>query len=125
MGLAYQNIGDIPTEPTDRVAVVKLSNIEGGLEANVPDSADLYLGGSVYAILGADEENPDCKGDEISPGTYSEELDDLQRIPGLKIAISKEKLQQYSGQTVLLRYQTIGESGYTMSSPPLQLRIEP
>jgi hypothetical protein len=125
MGLAYQNIGVIPTHPTDGVVVVKLSKLGDGLEADVPDSADLYLGGSVYAILGADEENPDCTGDEISPGTYNEELDDLQRIPGLKITLSREKLEKFSGQTVLLRYQTIGESGFTMSSPPLKLSIEP
>lgn len=125
MGSAKLNIGEIPIAPTDRVVVVKLSSLEEGLEADVPDAADLYLGGSVYAILGADEENPDCKGDEVSPATYSEELDDLQRIPGLKVSISREKLQNYSGQTVLLRYQTIGESGFTMSSPPLKLRIEP
>ncbi|VVO12146.1 hypothetical protein [Pseudomonas fluorescens] len=128
MALAAPDVGDTPTTGSSTEIVVRLSTLEKGrLEVRVPDSADLFLTGVVYAILGEDEEAPEWSGgdDGISAGTWNYDIEDFQRVPGLKVFIPENVLKPYTGQTVTLRYQTIGESSLAMSSSPVTLRIEP
>ncbi|HCS44959.1 MAG TPA: hypothetical protein DIW52_19395 [Pseudomonas sp.] len=83
MALAAPDVGDTPTTGSNTEIVVRLSTLEKGrLEVRIPDSADLFLEGVVYAILGEDEEAPEWSGDDdgISAGTWNDDTEDFQRV---------------------------------------------
>lgn len=106
------------------ILVLKLSDLKGPLKISIPDSSALFLEGTVYAILGEDEENPDWSGDAIQAGNFNFETEELERLRDLKVYIPKEKLKKYINKKVPVRYKTIGESSLAMSSPPVVLHIE-
>ncbi|VVO36811.1 hypothetical protein [Pseudomonas fluorescens] len=106
------------------ILVLKLSNLKDPLEISISDSSDLFLEGTVNATLGKDEEYPDWSGYAMPAGKPNFETDEYERLLDLKVYVPKEELGKYINQTVELRYQTIGESGLAMSSPPVVLHIE-
>jgi hypothetical protein len=110
-------------------AVVNLSTFSGSLWLAIPDAAWLFAEGSVYAIFG-DPDSPELTGDWIPAGRYvappppaDPDEGEFQQFKNLKVEISKAQLQRFAGQTVHLRYQSMGESGLAENSDPIELNI--
>ncbi|PRA18816.1 hypothetical protein CQ014_05995 [Pseudomonas lurida] len=110
------------TGPFDQ-AEISLSTFTGPLVVFIPEDARLFPEGTVYAILGADPEEPAWSGDKISAGECPEDAQDYQQLPNLTVEVPKSALERFADQTTLLRYQTIGESSVPLSSAPISLTI--
>lgn len=123
MELAAPSLAQIATGNSSADIVISLSKLNTPLEVIIPDSADIPAENDVYAILGNDEENPDWLSAKVQAGQWNDATEEPERALGLKVYVSKKELESYENDTVMLRYQTSGESGLTITSRPLKLHI--
>ncbi|QDG58682.1 hypothetical protein [Pseudomonas sp. NIBRBAC000502773] len=114
---------NIPVTEPFYQAEVSLSKFTGPLVASIPNDAKLFPEGTVYAILGADPEEPAWRGAKVNAGRWQASTGQYQQSANLKVEIPKEALERFTNQTTLLRYQTIGESSMSVSSEPISLTI--
>lgn len=105
-------------------ATIALSSLSGALTVQIPDSDEFPANWEVYLILGADVENPDWAGPEVSTGIYDDACDDLIKVTGLELEVPKAELEKHKNGTIELRYKFSDESSLTPSSEPVLLRIE-
>ncbi|MGE8067780.1 hypothetical protein [Pseudomonas sp. NPDC089569] len=124
MTLPAPVLTDFPTANDGKEIVVALSKLSASLEVGIPDSADISPLDNVYAILGENVEPADWSSGVVPAGRWSDETDDVERVPNLTVLVPKKQLERYVNKTVTLRFQTSGESGLTNTSAPLSLRIE-
>ncbi|MBD8194709.1 hypothetical protein IFR35_26925 [Pseudomonas fluorescens] len=114
---------NIPINGASDQAQISLCAFTGPLVISIPSNARLFAEGTVYAILGADPENPDGVGAKISAGEWQEDTEQYQQLSNLKVEVPKKVLERFKNQTIPLRYQTIGESSIPFSSHPISLTI--
>ncbi len=114
---------NIPINGPSDQAQISLCTFTGPLVLSIPSNARLFAEGMVYAILGADPENPAWKGAKISAGELQEDTDQYQQLSNLKVEVPKKVLERFKNQTIQLRYQTIGESSLPFSSGQISLTI--
>ncbi|RMT85378.1 hypothetical protein ALP39_03635 [Pseudomonas marginalis pv. marginalis] len=114
---------NIPINGPSDQAQISLCTFTGPLVVSIPNNARLFAEGMVYAIMGADPENPDWEGDKIIAGESQEDTDQYQQLSNLKVEVPKKVLERFKNQTIPLRYQTIGESSLTRSSDQISLTI--
>jgi hypothetical protein len=93
------------------------------LIVQVPDSSDFPANWSVYPILGDDPEQPEWAGDEVDTGTWDDAEDDMEKLTGIELQISRQALHAYLNTDVELRYKFVDESSMEPFSQPLSLRI--
>ncbi|MGF0239877.1 hypothetical protein ACQR3P_24650 [Rhodococcus sp. IEGM1300] len=123
MELAAPSLTQTSTGNSSADIVISLSKLNAPLEVIIPDSADIPAENDVYAILGNDEENPDWLGAKVQAGRWNDATEEPERALGLKVYVSKKELERYENNTVVLRYQTSGESSMTATSHALKLHI--
>ncbi|KAA8560651.1 hypothetical protein FX985_00701 [Pseudomonas extremaustralis] len=114
---------NIPIKGPFDQAEVSLSTFTGPLVVSIPNDAELFLRGTVYAILGLDSEKPAWEGAKIKAGEWQKNTEQYQRLSNLKVEVPKQDLLQFKNQTTQLRYQTIGESSIRVISEPISLTI--
>ncbi len=114
---------NIPINGPSDQAQISLCTFTGPLVVSIPSNARLFAEGMVYAILGADPENPAWEGAKISAGELQEDTDEYQQLSNLKVEVPKKVLERFKNQTIQLRYQTIGESSLPFSSGQISLTI--
>jgi len=114
---------NIPINGPSDQAQISLCTFRGPLVVSIPNTARLFAEGMVYAILGADPENPAWKGAKISAGELQEDTDQYQQLSNLKVEVPKKILELFKNQTIPVSYQTIGESSLTRSSDQISLTI--
>ena len=107
---------------TDAISLSK-SNDPVGL--SIPNEADLPTMNDVFAILGNNQEAPDWRGARVQAGYWNDKIGDIERVRDLSVPIPKKELEKYLNKSVIVRYQSSGESDLEISSEPLELRIEP
>ncbi len=102
---------------------LQLSVLPDVLIVQVPDSSDFPANLSVYPILGDDPEQPEWAGDEVDTGTWDDAEDDMEKLTGIELQISRQALHAYLNTDVELRYKFVDESSMEPFSQPLRLRI--
>ncbi|PRB55019.1 hypothetical protein CQ009_07700 [Pseudomonas sp. MYb2] len=102
---------------------LQLSVLPDVLIVQVPDSSDFPANWSVYPILGDDPEQPEWAGDEVDTGTWDDAEDDMEKLTGIELQISRQALHAYLNTDVELRYKFVDESSMEPFSQPLRLRI--
>ncbi|KPH01261.1 hypothetical protein [Pseudomonas sp. RIT-PI-r] len=102
---------------------LQLSVLPDVLIVQVPDSSDFPANWSVYPILGDDPEQPEWAGDEVDTGTWDDAEDDMEKLTGIELQISRQALHAYLNTDVELRYKFVDESSMEPFSQPLSLRI--
>jgi hypothetical protein len=102
---------------------LQLSVLPDVLIVQVPDSSDFPANWSVYPILGDDTEQPEWAGDEVDTGTWDDAEDDMEKLTGIELQISRQALHAYLNTDVELRYKFVDESSMEPFSQPLRLRI--
>jgi hypothetical protein len=110
-------------------ATITLATFKGPLRLGISNTAQLYLEGIVYAIIG-DPEDPELKGADIAAGEWvlsspdaEPEDGEYQQSQDLEVKLSLAQLQRFKGRIVELRYQGTGESSLTTDSDPILLTI--
>ena len=103
---------------------LQLSVLPDVLIVQVPDSSDFPANWSVYPILGGDPEEPEWAGEEVDTGTWDDAEDEMEKLTGIELQISKDVLQRYLNTTIELRYKFLDESSMEPYSAPLRLKIE-
>ncbi|VVM66261.1 hypothetical protein PS664_01554 [Pseudomonas fluorescens] len=114
---------NIPINGPSDQAQISLCTFTGPLVVSIPNNARLFAEGMVYAILGADPENPDWEGDKIIAGESQEGTDQYQQLSNLKVEVPKKVLERFKNQTIPVSYQTTGESSLARSSDQISLTI--
>ncbi|MFJ2328724.1 hypothetical protein [Pseudomonas sp. NPDC087690] len=102
---------------------LQLSVLPDVLIVQVPDSSDFPANWSVYPILGDDPEQPEWAGEEVDTGTWDDAEDDMEKLTGIELQISRQALHAYLNTDVELRYKFVDESSMEPFSQPLRLRI--
>ncbi|VVO48019.1 hypothetical protein PS896_00135 [Pseudomonas fluorescens] len=102
---------------------LQLSVLPDVLIVQVPDSSDFPANWSVYPILGDAPEQPEWAGDEVDTGTWDDAKDDMEKLTGIKLQISRQALHAYLNTDVELRYKFVDESSMEPFSQPLRLWI--
>ena len=101
-----------------------LSKLKGDLEVGIPDSAYSSPLNEALAILNLGKGDQEWRGNKTPTGQYSEETDDVERTPNLRVYVAREELERYVNKPVTLCYE-IGGENEPQTSVPLTLRIEP
>ncbi|WP_433738669.1 hypothetical protein [Pseudomonas putida] len=121
---------NIPTTGSPVQAQIDTSTFSGSLLLTIPDHATLPAEGRVYAILG-DPEDPELTGAEVAAGRYvppkppaEPDEGEFKQDKNLMVEISNAQLQKFTGRTVELRYQGMGESSLAYDSDPVLLTIK-
>ena len=102
---------------------LQLSVLPDVLIVQFPDSSDFPANWSVYPILGDDPEQPEWAGEEVDTGTWDDAEDDMEKLTGIELQISRQALHAYLNTDVELRYKFVDESSMEPFSQPLRLRI--
>ena len=123
MALAAPTLTQFPTPNADQEIVVALSKLKGDLEVGIPDSAYSSPLNEALAILNLGKGDQEWRGNKTPTGQYSEETDDVERTPNLRVYVAREELEKYVNKPVTLCYE-IGGENEPQTSLPLTLRIE-
>ena len=124
MALAAPTLTQFPTPNADQEIVVALSKLKGDLEVGIPDSAYSSPLNEALAILNLGKGDQEWRGNKTPTGQYSEETDDVERTPNLRVYVAREELERYVNKPVTLFYE-IGGENEPQTCVPLTLRIEP
>ncbi|VVN55318.1 hypothetical protein PS687_01905 [Pseudomonas fluorescens] len=114
---------NIPVNGPSNQAQISLCTFTCPLVVSIPNNACLFAEGMVYAILGADPENPEWKGAKIIAGELQEDTDQYQQLSNLKVEVPKKVLERFKNRTIPVSYQTTGESSLARSSDQISLTI--
>ncbi|SEO74255.1 hypothetical protein [Pseudomonas sp. ok266] len=120
---AAPTLSQIAASSSD-ILTLQLSTLPDVLTALVPDSSDFPANWSVYPILGDDPETPLWAGEEVDTGTWDDAEDEMEKLMGIELQITKEALRPYLNTDVELRYKFVDESSMEPFSQALTLRIE-